>query len=592
MEESNDNKNNNEINTNNIKTEIEINNTNTNNNNNNVITTTTSTKPQQQIINQIQPTSSPIIPNNNQTINRNTTSTYNELFYPSSDDKLHSIQNNLNSKHALIHENTLLKKQLLNLQTILNEKLLIITDFQHTFETSNLKFKQLVDKIELLNTQKSNLSTQLTDYQTQLYKQKLKIDELESHSKSILHYEEHISSLQNDFTKTETQLTLKHKKKETELRNEFNNELAKLHQQIEELKQQNEKLKHEISNHKSTIESYVNQNEINELNLNEKLQMHQHELKNKDDIINTYEKRLTHNEKVIQEHKQTYETEINKIKHEKEMLNNELNNNKQNNLNIQMKLNELTLQYEITLKQYKECKINLENKENVINQLKQQIEFMNKELTSKEKQIEMNDTNKIKENKEYELQLKKVIEDKQTIECVNIELNGCLNKANSKIKELNDVINSHQQQQQQQHRQCSCHDNKQYIEELLCKLKQREINLIEENAKLKEMLRNNVNNRSNSNNKIQCDNDKTYQIHSCHSAMNNRTNYKLNYNYYNNVNENNNNSYYGSNMTRRRNVYNDLQEEEQRKTLEDFRRLLSNIDEKMDLPEIIERNYY
>ena len=94
------------------------------------------------------------------------------------------------------------------------------------------------------------------------------------------------------------------------------------------------------------------------------------------------------------------------------------------------------LQYEITLKQYKECKMNLENKENVINQLKQQIEFMNKELTSKEKQIEMNDTNKIKENKEYELQLKNVIKNKQTIECVNIELNECLNKANSKIKKI------------------------------------------------------------------------------------------------------------------------------------------------------------
>ena len=587
MEESNadNNNNNNEINTNNIKTKIDISCADTNNNNNNVITTNTSTKPHQRILNQIQPTSSPIITNNNQTINRNTTSTYNELlFYPSSDDKLHSIQNNLNTKHALIHENTLLKKQLLKLQNILNEKLIIITDFQHTFETSNLKFKQLVNKIELLNTQKSNLSTQLTDYQTQLYKQKLKINELESHSKSMVHYEEHISSLQNDFTKTETQLTLKHKEKETELRNEYNNELAKLHQQIEELKQQNEKYKHEISNHKLTIESYVNQNEINESHLNEKLQMHQHEIKNKDDIINTYEKRITHNEKVIQEHKQTYETEINKIKHEKEMLMNELNNNKQSNLDMQKKLNELTLQYDITLKQYKECKINLENKENVVNQLKQQIEFMNKELISKEKQIEMNDTNKIKDNKEYELQLKKVIKDKQTIEQVNMELNGCLNKANSKIKELNDIINSHQQQQQQQC-QCSCHDNKQYIEELVCKLKQRETSLIEENAKLKEILSNNVNGSNSNSSKNQCDNDKTYQIHSCHSAVNNRRNYNLDYSHYNNVNENNN-------MTRRRNVYNDIQEEEQRKTLEDFRRLLNNIDEKFDLPEIIERNYY
>ena len=579
MEESNDNKNNNIINennsNNNIRTEIEITNTKANN----TATTNTSSKPTPQILNRFQ-TASSSIPNN-QTINRNTISTYNEQLFPSSEDKLYSMHQDRNIKQTLLGENALLKKELIRLRDILNEKLIIITDFQSTFETSNLKFKQLVDKVELLQTQKANLSLQLADYQAQLYKQKLKIYELESHSKMMIQYEEHISSLRNDFSKTETQLTLKHKERENEIRNEFNNEIAKLLQQNEELKQQNEKLKYQISHQQITIDNYVNQKERSDSHLNEQLHAHHKEIKNKDDIINEYKQKLLHAETVARERKQAQESDMSQIKHEKEKLVNELNNNRNNYLHMQQKLTELSLQYESTLKQYKECKLNLETKNNVVEQLKQQIEYMNTEIAAKENQIILNDKSKIKETKDYEARLQKLIEDKQTLDQVNNELNGCLNNANNKIKELNDIINSNMKHSSHQHH---CHkDNTQYLEELVCHLKQRETSLIEENTKLKDMLHT----------KDKEDNDKTYQIHSSHSALTNQGNSNLNYSHYN-IHEYQygiNNSHCGH-INRRGNVYNnDMQEEEQRKTLEDFRRLLSHIEEKLDLPEVVEGNY-
>ena len=78
--------------------------------------------------------------------------------------------------------------------------------------------------------------TQINYYENEIHKQKLKNEELESLYKSNLQYQEQVSSLQNEFNKKETNLTLKHKEKENEIRIELTNEIAKLAQQNDDLK--------------------------------------------------------------------------------------------------------------------------------------------------------------------------------------------------------------------------------------------------------------------------------------------------------------------------------------------------------------------
>jgi hypothetical protein len=156
-------------------------------------------------------------------------------------------------------------------------------------------------------------------------------------------------------------------------------------------------------------------------------------------------------------------------------------------------------------------------------------------------------------------------------------------------------------------------------------MKQREKSLIEENMTLKEMLsdkdvqseqmeqhyQNQIKNISfyhavnpssatlntyhNGNSNVS-NNQQQQQVHQLehnNSAVNTRGNYNLNVSHYN---VGGSNSYYGVGISNGNrygsNVYDDPKEEEQKKTLEDFKMLLNNIDEKLDLPEITEGNGY
>ena len=537
----------------------------------------------------------------------NTDSNYNELFAPTLHDKLLSMKADIDVREKLfkelVDENLILKNEIINLQETLSDKLDVINDFQNTIEKSGLKFKQLTDKLLTLQKQKEILLTQINDYENEIHKQKLKNEELESLYKSSLQYQEQVSSLQNEFNKKETNLTLKHKEKENELRIELTNEIAKLTQQNDDLKIENEKLKSEISTNKIQIETYMNKLEEKENVLNEELIQKNKEIQNQTELINEYEQRLLKIEKMFQEQKELYENDINKIINEKEEIITELNDKKNLNINMQSKLNEISQQYESLFTQFKEYKLNTQNKENVITQLKQEIESMNNEILARANEFDVLEKNKNKELREYDSYTKKLLGEKSELEKVNYELSEYLNKANEKIKELTDLLNNQfhslKHNFYNENNKCSHLENR--FKGILHHLKQKEQRLIEENSNLKDMLNDKEIENEQLENHYQnqlknvsfrqtilhdnCNSNEQMYNNTNNSAVINRGSYNLNsFNVNSNIGSSVNNS--GVNSLNKKYIYDDQNKEaEQRKTLENFKKLLNNIDEKLNLPE-------
>ena len=563
-----------------------------------------------------------------------TASSSNEIFgTPSIHDKLRSMQSDIDIREKqfreVVNENTLLKTELLTLQDTLTSKTALIEEYESTFESTNLKLKQLSETVSTLQKQKDNLLQQVNEYETELQKQKILHEDFESHSKSLNQFKEHVATLQNEYSKKETNLTLKYKEKENEIKLEFTQQLAKLTQQVDELTIENEKLKFELSNNKINIDTYITQIEEKETAMNEQLRLKNKELQKQSEIINEYEQRLATMQKTFQQQKQLFENDIEQLTHQNEGITAELDDKSNMNYDMQSKLNELSQQYESVCAQFKECTVSLTNKDKVIEQLKHQIESMNNEMLSRETEFDMLDKQKHKDVQEYTTQLQLLIDEKTTVEKLNAELNENLMLANDKIKELRDFINDkfNSMKHTLYKENCKNQNLENKFKGVIRQMKQREKSLIEENMTLKEMLsdkdvqseqieqhyQNQIKNisfyhavnpssatlntyhngNSNVNSNSQQQQQQLHQLVHNNSAVNTRGNYNLNASHYNVVGSN---SCYGVGMSNGNrygsNVYDDPKEEEQRKTLEDFKMLLNNIDEKLDLPEITEGNGY
>ena len=330
-----------------------------------------------------------------------TASSSNEMFGASIHDKLRSMQSDIDVREKqfreVMNENALLKSEVLTLQEALSTKAAFIDELQRTLEVTNLKLKQQAEAVSTLQKQKDNLLQQASEYETELQKQKIKNEEFESHSKSLSQFKEHVVSLQNEYSKKETNLTLRYKEKENEIKLEFNNEIAKLTQQVEELKSENEKLKFELSSNKLDIDSYVSQLEEKETALNDQLRLKNKELQKQSDVIAEYELRLATMEKTFQQQKQLFENDIEKLTHHNEGITAELDDKSNMNYDMQSKLSELSQQYESVCAQFKECTVALENKERVIEQLKHQIESMTSEMLSRESEMDLLDKQRSKD---------------------------------------------------------------------------------------------------------------------------------------------------------------------------------------------------
>ena len=319
------------------------------------------------------------------------------------------------------------------------------------------------------------------------------------------------------------------------------------------------------------------------------------EIKRLNDEIEEIKSTLVETEKQLKDKITFSENEILKLNEDKNAFLEELNAKGDKIYDLETKMKELIhLQESLTLEN-KEHSIALSNKDTIINQMKSQIDELHKNISNKENENELLEQDKQKAFQEYNDQLNLTLKEKSEIELENNELRGDLAQAVETIKVLHDFIrDKFNSMQQNLYKVTTKNENLQKkYKGLVKQMKMKEKELNDENKSLKTLLNEKdmekeqmeyhyqselknmslYNNMNMNNNTSLMMNQSQPQINP-HLNMNNTSNAVFsNTNYAINNSINVNNTY----------RFDDIKDDEQKKTLEEFKRLLNKMDEKLDL---------
>ena len=500
------------------------------------------------------------------------------------------------SIRELQNENNLLKNEVIKLKEALTAKDAIINEFQFFAEKSMDKFKLFEEQNERHVKEKQELINKLAEFEAEIKSKKTLNEELESNMRNIAMLKEHITETENQLAQKETSLNKKYAEREEEIKNEYVNEINKLSKLNEDLHTENEKFKFEISNLKMNTDNLNALIEDKDFDYQTTLTKKEKEIKRLNDEIEELKSTLNENEKQMKDKITFSENEILKLNEDKNAFLEELNAKGDKIYDLETKMKELIhLQDSLTLEN-KEHLISLSNKDTIINQMKSQIDELHKNISSKENENELLEQDKQKAFQEYNDQLNLTLKEKSEIELENNELRGDLAQAVETIKVLHDFIrDKFNSMQQNLYKETTKKENLQKkYKGLIKQLKMKEKELNDENKSLKTLLNekdmekeqmefhyqselknmslyNNMN--MNNNNTSIMMNQSQQQINP-HFNMNNTSNAVFsNTNYAINNSVNVNNTY----------RFDDIKDDEQKRTLEDFKRLLNKMDEKLDL---------
>ena len=505
-------------------------------------------------------------------------------------------------------ENNVLKTEIIKLKETLSAKEALINEFQFYVEKSNDKFKQFEEKNELLLQEKQDLINKLSEYESEIKVNKNLNEELSSHERNIVMLKEHISEMENQLIQKESLLTKKFSEREDEIKNELLNEINKLTKQNEDLRTENEKYKYDISMMKINVDNLNSLIDDKDSDYQSTLNKKEKEIKRLTEEINDNKSKYKNIENLMRKKDSIADNEIAKLQEAKESLLEELTQKRDKEYDLESQVKDLMhLQESLTLEN-QENKITLSNKDVIIEQLKSQIDELHKDITNKENEIELIEQDKQKTYQEYNDHLNTTMKEKNEIENENNALRQDLISANETIKGLHDFIrDKHTTMQQTLYKETMKNDNLQKkYKGVIKQLKIKEKNLSDENKSLKSMLnekdlekeqieyryQNELKNMSLYNN-VNNNNNNT-------SVMMNQSQQQLQYNHnqFNNMNNTSNNVFANTNyavnnsvhvMNYNNNINNtykldETKDDEQKRTLEEFKRLLNKMDEKLDLP--------
>ena len=502
-------------------------------------------------------------------------------------------------------ENNVLKTEIIKLKETLSAKEALINEFQFYVEKSNDKFKQFEEKNELLLQEKQDLINKLSEYESEIKVNKNLNEELSSHERNIVMLKEHISEMENQLIQKESLLTKKFSEREDEIKNELLNEINKLTKQNEDLRTENEKYKYDISMMKINVDNLNSLIDDKDSDYQSTLNKKEKEIKRLTEEINDNKSKYKNIENLMRKKDSIADNEIAKLQEAKESLLEELTQKRDKEYDLESQVKDLMhLQESLTLEN-QENKITLSNKDVIIEQLKSQIDELHKDITNKENEIELIEQDKQKTYQEYNDHLNTTMKEKNEIENENNALRKDIISANETIKGLHDFIrDKHTTMQQTLYKETMKNDNLQKkYKGVIKQLKIKEKNLYDENKSLKSLLNekdlekeqieyryqnelknmslyNNVNNNNNNTSTMMNQSQQPLQYHQFN--MNNTSN-----NVFANTNYAVNNSVHVMNYNNNlNNTYriDETKDDEQKRTLEEFKRLLNKMDEKLDLP--------
>ena len=518
-----------------------------------------------------------------------------EVISKTLEDKIKCIRNDNDFKAKTIneYENRIsqLEAELMRVKEKLNAKETILSEFQTVTAKSAEKFKQIEEANENLKKTNNSLVNQLAEYEKQIKVLKIKTEENEANAKNLSMYQEHITEMQNEFTQKEIKLNKKYQDKENSIKNEFLNEISKLTKELEELRVQNEKLKFDISTLNLNIESLKSKCEDKEYESTATINKKDKEINKLKLQIEDYQKKLNEIEGTNKEKELTFMSDFAKLKQDNESLLNTLNQKNENVYDLEAKIETLNKNIDTLVCEAKENQLSLDNKNTIIEQLKNQNEELQKEIADRDNELELLEQTRQNDANAYNDKIEQVLKEKNGLEGIKAELTDNLSQANQKIKQMNDFMtdkfNSLMQSLQSETAKNENLEKK--YKSMIKTLKMKHNSLNEENKQLKEVL--NQKDIEKEHMEYQYQNEiknmclyNTINNNSVMIPNNNVVNNSMAVGY--NVNNygigNANSSYYGvGNLSYRGE---DHDEEGQKKTLEEFKRLLNSIDEKLDLP--------
>ena len=518
-----------------------------------------------------------------------------EVISKTLEDKIKCIRNDNDFKAKTIneYENRInqLEAELMRVKEKLNAKEAILSEFQTVTAKSAEKFKQIEEANENLKKTNNSLVSQLAEYENQIKILKIKNEENEANAKNLTMYQEHITEMQNEFTQKEIKLNRKYQDKENSIKNEFLNEISKLTKELEELRVQNEKLKFDISTLNLNIESLKSKSEDKEYENTATINKKEKEINKLKSQIEDYQKKLNEIEGTNKEREMNFISDFTKLKQDNESLINTLNQKNENVYDLEAKIETLNKNIDTLVNEAKENQLSLDNKNTIIEQLKNQNEELQKEIADRDNELEILEQTRQNDANTYNAKIEQVLKEKNDLENIKAELTDNLSQANQKIKQMNafmtDKFNSLIQSLQSETAKNENLEKK--YKSLIKSLKVKHKSLNEENKQLKEV----INQKDIEKEHMEYQYQNEIKNMSLYNTINNNSVMIPNNNVVNNsmavgYNGNNygignaNSSYYGvGNLSYRGE---DHDEEGQKKTLEEFKRLLNTIDEKLDLP--------
>ena len=485
----------------------------------------------------------------------------------------------------LQNENELLKQELLKKSETIRAKDELISEFQNIYKDLKSRFEQYESKNTQLKQQIKYLENQLMNNQ---YISKNNLNEIsnkEMSEKTIALFKQQISDLESDYNNKTKKLLEKFKEKENKIKQDNTEEISRLNKNIENMRQENSKLKTEISNNKVEIDSLKAKLESKDYEKNTYLDQKEKEILKLKERISEQDREIEYKEKELKQRINKLEDQISLMKQENNSLINKVSEGKE-------KFNE----YEIEITDQKninnrlnnelnQINLSVQNKDALIEQLKNQIEELNDLLIQSEEDLKLFEENKQQEFKEYSDQIENIIDENNLLKAQNKELTENLSLANENMKQLNELISDkYADVEAELLRQTSHKENleKKY-KDIFKHMKNKQNLLNQENHKLKEFINNNNNQEAQLDNLGDNDNKINNNVQ---NFNNNNDNINFQSPIMNNINENNNiNMFNNSNSNYNINqpTYIDTKEERQKRTLNNFKMLLDKMDEKIEI---------
>lgn len=517
-------------------------------------------------------------------------------------DKMKNIQKEKENQTKILQDTEIEKQKLYSELSSLNERLKskenLISEFQTLVHSSKEKFIKLDQENNKYKKENELLIEKLSQCELKIKNQNEILAQNEEIKKNILLYKQQLKDLENTFTEKEKKLTQKYKEKEKDLKNEYEEDITRIKRDKESLQQENERLKYDIVTFKTKINSLTKEQEDKQFEHSLEVSKLKKDNKKLTDQLNEAKNEANEYELQLNSYKNKMNTTINELENKNNDLNNQLYERDEFIKELTNNLNELTQNINSLSQEGEQHKINIENKEQTINELNKKINEYEETIQSKDNDIVSLEQTNQNMYQNYCDHLNQIANEKDQVIKENEELKNNLEMMNSQYKKLQDTFQLKIQNLNNAYlNESSKIKNKEnQYNELIKQMKIKEKKILNENKSLKNIIKTKDKEKMDLEHELR--NQELY-IQANTSYFNRPSDISYNGGYLNSTYDKiimnkagiSRNNTMNANISNHTFMENNERDEEQKKSLDEFKKLLSKMDEKLDSSKLYSNKY-